>query len=271
MSFRIAVGRRHLHVTVHGSPESLEPVVLVHSSGLGARQWRRTIEALSPRHRVIVPELVGYGESSAVVAGEQIHFAADLLGLERLLDRLAEPAHLVGHSYGGFLALLLAIHRPLRVRSVSVYEPVSFGVLRSEEQHDALATLPAADAPWPSSAEQIEAWLEAFIAYWNGPGAWQVLAEPMRATFRATATKVIGEVRSLGEDRTPLEAYESLEVPVLLLGSEHSTLAAERVLALLTRAIPDVRRVRIPGAGHMGPITHAAEVNAEIARFLATT
>lgn len=265
---KIAIGDRFLTFTEQGA--SADPVLLVHSSGLGSRQWRRLAEALAPKHRVIVPDLVGYGESSPVALGERFHFAIDLLLIERLIDHLGVPVHLVGHSYGGFLALLAAQHRPALVRSVAVYEPVSFGILRSERDEAALASLGTIGTEWPTTAEGVERWLEDFIAYWNGPGAWQQLAEPMRATFRATAPKVIGEVTTLGEDRTPLEAYASLAMPVLLMGSETSTLAADHVLAGLERTITNVRRVRIEGAGHMGPITHAAKVNEVVVSFLAT-
>jgi pimeloyl-ACP methyl ester carboxylesterase len=267
MSSRIAIGGRHITFTEQGG--NADPVVLIHSSGLGSCQWRRIAESLAPKHRLILPDLVGYGESSAVAAGERFHFAIDQLATERLVDHLGVPVHLVGHSYGGLLALLTAMHRPASVRSVTVYEPVAFGILRSERDEDALATLPS-NTSWPSTPDEIERWLEGFIAYWNGPGAWPALPEPMRATFRATAPKIIGEVLTLGEDRTPLEAYASLAMPVLLLGSETSTLAADHVLAGLERTITNVRRIRIEGAGHMGPITHAARVSEEIAAFLAS-
>ena len=146
---RIDIGRRHLSVTEHGA--RADPVILVHSSGLGSRQWRRTLEALSGSHRVIVPDLIGYGDSSVVSLGERVHFEMDLLALERLIDTTREPVHLVGHSYGGLLALLAALHRPATVRSVSVYEAVAFGVLRSEGDDEALATLPSAAARWPTT------------------------------------------------------------------------------------------------------------------------
>ena len=267
MSSRIAIGHRHITFTEQGGES--DPVVLIHSSGLGSRQWRRIAESLAPKHRLILPDLVGYGESSAVAIGERFHFVIDQLAMEGLVDHIGEPVHLVGHSYGGLLALLMALHRPAFVRSVTVYEPVAFGILRSERDEEALATLPSSTS-WPSTPDEIERWLEGFIAYWNGAGAWQTLPEPMRATFRATAPKVIGEVLTLGEDRTPLEAYASLAMPVLLMGSETSTLAADHVLAGLERTIPNARRVRVAGAGHMGPITHAARVTEEIAAFLAS-
>lgn len=268
MVSRIELGRRHITYAEQGA--STDPVVLVHSSGLGSRQWRRIAEALGTRHRVILPDLVGYGESSPVALGERFHCAMDLVAMERLVDHLGEPVHLVGHSYGGFLALLTAIHRPSLVRSVAVYEPVSFGILRSERDDDALASLGTIGTEWPSTEDAVERWMEAFIAYWNGPGAWQALAESMRATFRATAAKVISEVTTLGEDRTPLEVYGTLGMRVLLMGGEQSTLAADHVLAGLERTITNARRVRIAGAGHMGPITHAARVAEELSAFLAT-
>ncbi len=250
-----------------------ETLVLVHSSGMSARQWRRVSEALEPKARVVLPDLVGYGESSEWPAAERFHFTLDVLGLEAVLDRLVAergPVHLGGHSYGGFLALLVALHRPRAVRSIVVYEPVSFGVLRSRGESAALATLLPGDdeAPFPDSASALEVWLERFVDYWNGPGGWRSLNEPMRETFRRTGRKVVGEVRSLAVDGTPHHAYRALEVPVLLLGGEKPTLAADRVLAILEESAPRARRVSIRGAGHMGPLTHAPQVAEQIAAHL---
>jgi pimeloyl-ACP methyl ester carboxylesterase len=50
-------------------------------------------------------------------------------------------------------------------------------------------------------------------------------------------------------------------VPVFLLGGEESPLAARRVVARLGEAIPGARTETLAGAGHMGPLTHAALVN----------
>lgn len=262
----LALGENVLRWSERGAGE---PVVLIHSSGLSSRQWRRLEAELSRTHFVVTPDLLGYGESSSFPDDTRFHFALDQLALERLVDRLAAagPVHLVGHSYGGFLALLIALHRPASVRSVAVYEPVSFGVLRSTEDEPALRTLKATDesVPFPDTAEAIEAWLEGFIDYWNGPGGWRSLPESAQQSFRASARKMIGEVRTLGADRTPHLAYATLSMPVLLLGSEVSTLAAGRVLEILSATIPGARRERIPGATHMGPLTHPAQVNALIA------
>lgn len=267
----ISLGGHRMRWTTSGS--GAETVVLVHSSGMSSRQWRRLAETLAATHRVVVPDLLGYAESSPWPEGERAHFVLDQLALEALIDRLAAAGgvHLVGHSYGGFLALLVALHRPAAVRSVAAYEPVSFGVLRSTDDHEALATLlpSEATAPYPDTSAELEAWLERFIDYWNGAGGWRALGEPVRESFRRAARKVVGEVRSLGEERTPHGAYATLKMPVLLLGGAGSTLAAKRVLSTLERAIPHARREELGAMGHMGPLTHAAEVNARIVAHLA--
>jgi pimeloyl-ACP methyl ester carboxylesterase len=241
-------------------------VVLVHSSGLSSRQWRRIGEALEPRWTVTLPDLLGYGESSAWPESERFHFTMDLLALEAMLDVLAPPGappvHLVGHSYGGFLALLATLHRPRAVRSLALYEPVAFGVLRSVGDAEAIATLLPSDEPWPEGAEAIERWMERFVDYWNGAGGWRGLAPSMREQFLRAGPKLVGEVRSLGLDGTPHHAMATITAPTLILGGERAPLAPERVLALLERTIPGARRERIAGAGHMGPLTHAAEVAA---------
>lgn len=262
MSEEVRVGPHTLRWTERGEGE---PVVLVHSSGMSSRQWRRITEALEPHFRVVLPDLLGYGESSAWPAGERFHFTLDLLALEALIDRVHDahgPLHLAGHSYGGFLALLAALHRPRALRSIAVYEPVSFGVLRSRDEREAMATLLPGDdrAPFPESDAALEAWLEGFIGYWNGEGGWQALAEPVREQFRKTGRKVVGEVRSLGADQTPHHAYATLTAPLLLMGSEKPPLAADRVLAILAESAPRARRIAFAGAGHMGPLTHALAV-----------
>jgi pimeloyl-ACP methyl ester carboxylesterase len=272
MSSEVRVGPHSLRWTERGEGET---VVLVHSSGMSSRQWRRVADTLEPRFRVVLPDLLGYGESSPWPAGERFHYTMDLLAIEALLDELVQrggPVHLAGHSYGGFLSLLAALHRPRALRSIAVYEPVSFGVLRSREEREALATILPGDesAPFPESDEALEKWMAAFIEYWNGPGGWRALAEPVREQFRKTGRKVVGEVRSLGADRTPHQAYATVQAPMLLLGSEKPTLAADRVLAILRESAPRAKRVSIAGAGHMGPLTHASSVaEAMIAHFSA--
>jgi 2-hydroxymuconate-semialdehyde hydrolase len=95
------------------------PVVLLHGSGPGVTayaNWRLTIPALRARHRVIAPDLIGFGETErpAGIVYRLETWVRHALGL---LDALALPrVDLVGNSFGGALALALALRHPERVR-----------------------------------------------------------------------------------------------------------------------------------------------------------
>jgi pimeloyl-ACP methyl ester carboxylesterase len=60
----------------------------------------------------------------------------------------------------------------------------------------------------------------------------------------------------------------TITAPVLLMTGASSPRSSLSVADLLAGALPDVRRVDLPGLGHMGPVTHPDPVNAEIERFL---
>jgi pimeloyl-ACP methyl ester carboxylesterase len=240
-----------------------EPVLLLHSGGFSSRQWRKLAEALVPSFRTLAPDLLGYGASSPWRPGEPFHLRQELTVLERLVDEVGMPMHIVGHSYGGFLALQLALSRPGAVRTLALYEPVAFGVLEAQERAELLAM-----PPYDSTLGTDEAWLARFIDFWNGPNAWKALNAETQGAFRSVGWKVSEEVAGLVKDTTPLETYGGISVPTLLLGGQTSPAFEQRVLTKLAGAMPGARLHLFPGVGHMGPITHAVSVNAVIVRHL---
>ncbi|MFE7634656.1 alpha/beta fold hydrolase [Kitasatospora sp. NPDC057518] len=110
------------------------PLLLLHGGGPGASgvsNYTRNIAALARDHRVIVPDLPGYGRSTkGVDAGDPFGFLAD--HVRGLLDRLGlEKAHLVGNSYGGACALRLALDTPDRVDRMVLMGPGGIGTTRA--------------------------------------------------------------------------------------------------------------------------------------------
>lgn len=247
-------------------PQMSETVLLVHSGGFTSRQWRKLAEALAPRYRVLSPDLLGYPPAPPWPDGEPFHFRLDLDFLLTLVDG---PVHLVGHSYGGFLALKLALARPDLVRSIVAFEPVTFGILDEVEDADARATFRQVKPTWDRDASGTdEAWLSAFVDWWNGAGAWQRLPEETRTAFRTLGWKMFQEVMSLAADSTDRATWATITAPALILGGALSPPAIRRVVERLGAALPNGRAEVIAGVGHMAPITHAAIVNAAIVEHL---
>src|SRR5262245_19828893 len=164
-----------LHIEDAGAGD---PVILLHSSGLSGRQWRRlSSELLGRGFRTIVPDLTGHGASDAWPEAKPFSFHLDVDHMIALLHGLEHPAHLVGHSYGGFVALLAAKAAPERVRSLVLYDPVAFGTLDPTTDADAVADLSRIDFRWESSEAGRERFLQQFVDYWGGDGAWSSLRE----------------------------------------------------------------------------------------------
>lgn len=241
--------------------------LLLHSGGLGARQWLRLAARLKSFRHVLAPDLRGYGASTPWPGHAPFDFTVDLGLIDALLTNVRPPFDLVGHSYGGLLALQFARARPRDVRSLTVYEPVAFGVLHEPPDPDGQRDLDEIDHDGVFLADATggsEAWVERFVDYWNGQGAWRALSENTRESFLKNGRKAFLEVRSVMMDRTPTSAYAVIDAPTLLLSGADSTRAAHRVLDRLESVLPRSRRITFPETGHMGPVTDATAVNAAI-------
>jgi pimeloyl-ACP methyl ester carboxylesterase len=243
-------------------------VHLLHSSGLSGRQWRRLAKRVAEAgFSAVVPDLTGHGASAPWPEPMPFSYRDDVDRFVSAL-RAGPPSHVVGHSYGGLVGVLAALEVPEAVLSLSLFEPVSMGVLDPVADADARAELDKIEVPWGTSVEDHEGWLRAFVEYWGGNGGWEALREEARAEFRRVAWVVKEEVTTLGRDKTPRAAYAIIECPVTLMTGELSPIAAGRVVAHLGNALPNATVSVLPGAGHMGPLTHADTVNDLILRAL---
>jgi pimeloyl-ACP methyl ester carboxylesterase len=264
-------------VSERAKADAPEPVILIHSSGMSSRQWGRLTEVLGRTHRVIAPDLLGSGQNPPWPAERLFDLSEDVDAIEALMEKegTGSRVHLVGHSYGGLLALKLARRDPRRVRSLTAYDPVAFGVLHAENDTEGLEDLARAEGnriftDFAHGGD--DAWFEVFVDYWNGPGAWRAMSSSGRDSFLRVGRKVFFEVWSLMHDRTPASAYTGIEAPALLIGGARSPAAARRVVTLLAKALPRARAHMVPDAGHMGPLTHAALVNdAIVAHIMAAS
>jgi pimeloyl-ACP methyl ester carboxylesterase len=105
------------------------PILLLHGLAGGAANWADLAPPLARRHRVIVPDLPGHGGSSALPAAPNVDAYAERVRL--LAEREgALPAVLVGHSFGGLVALRLALRAPHAVAGVVLAAPAGISTRR---------------------------------------------------------------------------------------------------------------------------------------------
>ncbi|MBS2024508.1 MAG: alpha/beta hydrolase [Deltaproteobacteria bacterium] len=240
-------------------------VMLLHSSGLAGRQFRSVETELRKRGLVtLAPDLIGHGTTPPWPNDQPYDFERDLELLERHLQRAVKPFHLVGHSFGGMLALKLALRDPARVASLSLYDPVAFGLLDREKDPEWKDDLGRVKFGWGQTAEEQEEWMAGFVGYWSGRGAWGFMRPEAQRDFARAGRAMHDGARALVNDTTPASAYAKLDMPALLMTGPLTPPAERKVMQKLAATLPKARLVVFPGAGHMGPLTHALDVNAAI-------
>jgi len=251
-------------------------VLCLHSSAGSHAQWRGLGTALLGRCELIAPDLHGHGRSPAWPQGAAHSLHLDARGASALLpdpdNRLApRGVHLVGHSYGGAVAMQIALQRPRCVRSLTLYEPVPFGVIRSDAPADAaLGEIEEIAGSVEALVRRgdLEGAARIFVGYWGGATAWEAMAPAQRVAVFARIASVPRHFDALFRATWTPRLLARLTMPVLLIQGTMTRAPARRVCDLLAAALPQAQRVEIAGAGHLGPMTHATEVNATILRQL---
>lgn len=251
----------------HRSAGSGSLVACLHSSGGSSGQWQALMAADDGRYRFIAPDFHGHGRSPQPAADRDYALALETDAVIRLLPEV-ECVDLVGHSYGGVVALDVARRLPAQVRSLTLYEPVLFGILGrdSAEYREVIGVGQAIVAD--ARGGRLAAAAERFIDYWAGPGTWAAMTETQRNTAAARSAVVASHFGALFADPIPIEALAAIDMPVLLMRGGRTTSPAAAVADRLAAALAKVEVRRFERIGHLGPITHATVVNAAIVDHL---
>lgn len=228
----------------------MKTVILLHSSLASSRQWRRLIQDYGNQFRFVAVDLLGYGEAPFPASPDTFRLADEVQHLAQALVDFPEPFHLVGHSYGGAVALQFACTFPARVKSVFAYEPVLFALLQPSEREDIDSIRGTG--------------VKAFFDYWSGPGAWDKLSPERKKEYEYKAPKVDLDFQALLHDPTTLEQYGHLPMPVTIMAGELSQPPARRLAQLLETVLPPGSVRILPGIGHLAPLTHPERINAQV-------
>jgi pimeloyl-ACP methyl ester carboxylesterase len=214
-------------------------VVLIHGSvGNGDATWA-PVQRLAEQFELVVPNRGGYPPNPPL---ERIDFEEQAVELEPLLG---DGAHLVGHSYGGVISLLIAARRADAVRSLTVSEPPAFGVARGEPEVERLVSeLKTFLAAGPHEPAE---YLRGFLAI---VGSAVPQPDPLPPALEQGAQAAQVE-RPPWEAEIPFEELAAAPFPKLVISGAHNA-AFDAVCDVLERRLGAERAV-LPGAGHSLP------------------
>jgi len=253
-----------------------DTVICLHSSTGSHAQWRGLAEALLDRCTLITPNLHGHGVSPAWPTDAASKLHVDAHAVCELLPRtlnggLRSGIHLIGHSYGGAVALQIALRHPRWVRSLTLYEPVPFGVMRRQSPGDvALGEIEhiAQSVEGLVRLGDLAGAARVFVAYWGGAAAWEAMTAAQRVAVAARISTVPRHFEALLNATWSPALLACLTMPVLLIQGSSTRAPARRVAELLAGSLPQLQRIELAGAGHLGPMTHEPLVTAAMLRHL---
>jgi pimeloyl-ACP methyl ester carboxylesterase len=184
---------------------------------------------------------VGARRSNSIVGPESALLAA---------SNLQEDVHLVGHSYGGLLALMMALEHPKHIVKLTLIEPVLFRLLQGRDD-EALAPVLATRTAFSRFEEgEIEVGLEALLNYWFGPGTWKYIPEQLRQLMFADASIIHAQIEHAASYNPSPQALQRMTIPTTLICSSGTRAAARSIVRILEGLLPKVERHNVEGARH---------------------
>jgi pimeloyl-ACP methyl ester carboxylesterase len=276
------LGSVHLACTERGSGV---PVVLVHGSNSDIGTWRPVMEPLGQRYRVVLYSRRHHWPHDPLPATADYAMRDHVDDLDRLMRTLGlAPAHLVGHSYGALVCLLLALRRPDAVRSMVLCEPPALRLFTSNtptapellrlaltRPRTALAIVqfglrgvaPARRALQRGDRET--ALRHMAVAVLGREGYRQL---PTRRLEMARRNFIPAELTGSGLADLPADRLRQLRTPTLLLEGARSPALFHRLIDRLQELLPSTSRISVPHASHIVHEDNPAAWLTAVAPFL---
>jgi len=245
-------------------------VILIHSSVSGNRQWRSLVENLIDRFHVLAINLYGYGETMPWPDDSTQTLSDQAKLVLALCSKMQAPISIVGHSFGGSVALKVASFLGCQVDKMVLLEPNPFYLLKqhnridayqeSQEMFDHVKKYGAND-DWIKVAEK-------FADYFVSDGTWESMSEKRRQAFVTSLAPNFYEWDATMNAKTSINEWKEIEAKTLVVSALKTRRAFREIVELFSATCYHWSFTQIPEGGHMAPLTHPDQINPVIRQFL---
>lgn len=241
-------------------------VVFVPGSCSTGAAWRPVIGAMNGRFRCITTSLPGYGGTAERRDARDPSIAHETDAVERVVREAGAPVHLVGHSFGGLVALSVALRNRVPLASLAILEAPVMEILREcgeDEDYRVFREMTAAYFAAFEAGDRDA--VAAMVDFYGGPGTYASWPARVRAYAADTTAVNILDWASAYGFPLRLASLAAMTVPTLVVCGGASHPAMQRANALLARSVPAARFAFIDGAAHFMISTHAEAVARRVA------
>ncbi|MEE1928833.1 alpha/beta fold hydrolase [Streptomyces sp. TRM 70351] len=254
-----------------------DPVLLIPSEGCASEQWYGVLKGLADGYRVIAVDLPGYGYSEPAPGADPAAMAAFAWKFARAVR--AERPVVVGHSFGGAVAVNMALQQPGSVPSLVLVSPAGMGRAINPAKL-VLAVTPLGDlTKWlvprlPFGPRLLVTAVAAVGSCrpWRIPSPWwssQVKAVSSPGALSMTLRSQRTSVGPLGQKNLLLRQLPELPMPTLVAWGLQDVLVPFWQGIVARRRLRDGRLKLVPRAGHLVPMEAADELLRAVRPFLA--
>lgn len=246
------------------------PVVLIHGSMFDYREWSKLLQPLAKDYRVIAYSRRYHWPNAAPAANADASLEVQVEDLAAIIKTLKiGPAHLIGHSFGGAVALQFTLRHPELVRTLVLAEPGVAGVLTTAPEDEAARREGQAGRAEMTkvfasgNAERIMRTYAMRVA----PGAYEKAGRDVQQRLLDNAPAFQLDYNSR---RLPFtcEIAKQIKAPALVLAGEQSPPGLQHIAKKTAECLESARFVRIPDATHWIPHDQPQKVNKAIIDFL---
>ncbi len=258
------IATHNINIESYGSGD--RRVLALHCSLGRAASWKAIANILADDVTLLAPDWPGHGKSAPWNESGLMRFAARDI-TEALIGE--DSVDLVGHSYGGLVALEFATRHPEKVRSLTLIEPIYLAIVGQDNRPSLDRYLAQMQPHFDALAQDDnEVAAKIFMDIWGGGVTWEQL--PAAAQAGLIQQIPVVDACKPGEETSPediatIDLLPRLTMPVKVIFGSQTLPIVKQVMQGLSARLPDAEMVEIAGAGHMVPLTHSSKVAAEIA------
>jgi pimeloyl-ACP methyl ester carboxylesterase len=244
-------------------------VVLVPGSCSTGAAWRPVMAAWQNRFRCVTTSLLGYGGTAERRSGHDASIWREADMLEEVIRKAGEPVHLVGHSFGGLVAVAVALRQRVSLTSLAVIEAPAVELLRLNGDRRHYRTFRQMTERYfvAHAAGDAQA-IAAMIDFYGGAGTFASWPARVRDyAVATTAVNILDWASAYGFAPSPA-ALAAVKIPVLVLRGGKSHPAVRHANALLAAGMSRAALTTVAGAAHFMIATHPEPVSRLIARHV---
>ncbi|WP_437225798.1 alpha/beta fold hydrolase [Planctomicrobium sp. SH661] len=251
-----------LHVFDEGTGD---PIIFVHGFPLDHTMWQAQLEEFSSTHRVIAPDLRGFGQSedsAGTVTMEK--FSDDLAEMLELIE-VKEPVTLCGLSMGGYIAWQFWKRHPQKLARLILCDTRALPDTPGAKKDRLDGSEKVLDQGPGFLAEGMPQKLYAPQTHIDQP---ELIEATKRTIMSNSPAGISAAMRGMAVRPDVTSWLPEIQVPTLVIVGEHDAISTAEEMTAIADKIPNSTLAIIPGAGHMAPQERPELVNEAIHAFL---